>query len=71
MQIFHLFFRKFKRGNGTDKDLIGSYLAEHLWRRAHKDQPVNVFKNAASGEINVVYRRTDGNIGWVDPSSGK
>ena len=33
------------------------------------DQPVNVFKNAANGEINVVYRRTDGNIGWVDPTS--
>ncbi len=33
------------------------------------DQPVNVFKNAASGSVNVVYRRSDGNIGWVDPSS--
>ena len=33
------------------------------------DQPVNVFKNAANGEVNVVYRRTDGNIGWVDPSA--
>jgi ribosomal subunit interface protein len=31
-------------------------------------QPVVVFKNAASGAINVVYRRQDGNIGWVDPS---
>jgi ribosomal subunit interface protein len=33
------------------------------------DQPVNVLKNAASGDVNVVYRRADGNIGWVDPSS--
>jgi len=33
------------------------------------DQPVNVFKNAANGSVNVVYRRSDGNIGWVDPSS--
>ena len=33
------------------------------------DQPVNVFKNAANGAVNVVYRRTDGNVGWVDPSS--
>ncbi|MFD0916238.1 ribosome hibernation-promoting factor, HPF/YfiA family [Pseudahrensia aquimaris] len=33
------------------------------------DEPVNVFKNAASGQVNVVYRRSDGNIGWVDPSS--
>lgn len=33
------------------------------------DEPVNVFKNAANGTVNVVYRRSDGNIGWVDPSS--
>lgn len=30
--------------------------------------PVVVFRNAGSGAINVVYRRGDGNIGWVDPS---
>lgn len=33
------------------------------------EQPVIVFKNAAHGRINVVYRRRDGNIGWVDPGS--
>jgi ribosomal subunit interface protein len=27
-----------------------------------------VFRNAAHGGINVVYRRPDGNIGWIDPS---
>ncbi|MFK7902436.1 MAG: ribosome-associated translation inhibitor RaiA [Nitratireductor sp.] len=35
------------------------------------DNPVVVFKNAASGETNVVYRRGDGNIGWIDPSRSK
>lgn len=34
------------------------------------DNPVVVFKNSANGETNVVYRRSDGNIGWVDPSRG-
>jgi uncharacterized circularly permuted ATP-grasp superfamily protein len=29
--------------------------------------PVVVFRHAGSERINVVYRRTDGNIGWVDP----
>lgn len=29
--------------------------------------PVQVFKNAAHGGVSVVYRRPDGNIGWVDP----
>lgn len=33
------------------------------------EQPAIVFKNAAHGRINVVYRRRDGNIGWVDPSA--
>lgn len=32
------------------------------------DEPVNVFRNAASGAVNVVYRRADGNVGWVDPA---
>ncbi|MHC5306233.1 ribosome hibernation-promoting factor, HPF/YfiA family [Bartonella sp. LJL80] len=33
------------------------------------DNPVLVFRNAGSDKVNLVYRRADGNIGWVDPSS--
>jgi ribosomal subunit interface protein len=29
--------------------------------------PVMVFRNAAHGRINVIYRRDDGNVGWIDP----
>ena len=32
------------------------------------DQIVLMFRNSASGEINVVYRRPDTNIGWLDPA---
>ncbi len=32
------------------------------------DAPVMVFRHAVHGGINVVYRRNDGNIGWIDPS---
>lgn len=32
------------------------------------DQPFLVFRNATHGGINVVYRRADGNIGWIDPN---
>jgi len=32
------------------------------------DRPFVVFRNASHGEINVVYRRHDGNIGWIDPA---
>jgi ribosomal subunit interface protein len=31
--------------------------------------PVLMFRNPRSGEFNVVYRRADGNIGWIDPAS--
>ena len=32
--------------------------------------PVVVFVHAGTGRINIVYRRSDGAIGWVDPPSG-
>lgn len=35
------------------------------------DKPVIVFTNAASGDTNVVYRRPDGNIGWINPTASK
>jgi ribosome hibernation promoting factor len=33
--------------------------------------PVLVFRHAASGRVNIVYQRADGNIGWIDPPAGK
>lgn len=32
--------------------------------------PALVFHNEKNGTLNVVYRRDDGNIGWVDPQNG-
>lgn len=29
--------------------------------------PVVVFRHAGNGRVNVVYRRRDGTIGWIDP----
>ena len=34
-----------------------------------KDSPVFVFRNAGSDQVNIVYRRSDGNIGWIDTAS--
>lgn len=34
-----------------------------------KDSPVFVFRNLGSEQVNIVYRRPDGNIGWIDPAS--
>ncbi len=36
-----------------------------------KESPVFVFRNAGNDEINIVYRRQDGNIGWIDTSTAK
>jgi len=33
--------------------------------------PVLVFRNEGNKGINVVYRRDDGNIGWIDPNNVK
>ncbi len=33
------------------------------------DQQVMMFHNSVTGELNVVYRRTDGHIGWIDPAT--
>ncbi len=32
------------------------------------DSPFLMFRNAANGGLNIVYRRPDGHIGWLDPS---
>lgn len=29
--------------------------------------PVVMFRHAGNGRMNIVYRRRDGNIGWIDP----
>lgn len=34
-----------------------------------KDNPVFAFRNSKSGAVNMVYRRADGNIGWIDPAA--
>jgi ribosomal subunit interface protein len=31
------------------------------------ENPALLFRNAANGSLNLVYRRSDGNVGWVDP----
>lgn len=35
------------------------------------DAPVVVFRNAGDDGINVVYKRNDGHVGWVNPSLAK
>ncbi|TGR71759.1 hypothetical protein EN866_40045, partial [Mesorhizobium sp. M2D.F.Ca.ET.223.01.1.1] len=37
----------------------------------NSDSPVFLFRNAGTDHLNIVYRRPDGNIGWIDPSTTK
>jgi ribosomal subunit interface protein len=43
-------------------------VGEAVMRMDLADVPAMVFMNSAHGGINVVYRRADGHIGWVDPT---
>ncbi len=48
------------------RTLLKLPVSEAVMRLDLTDQPFLVFRNAGSDEINVVYRRVDGNIGWID-----
>lgn len=43
-------------------------VSEAVMRLDLSDQKAMMFLNRAHGGLNMVYRREDGNIGWVDPS---
>lgn len=35
------------------------------------EDPALLFRNAGTGGLNLVYRRKDGNVGWVDPQQAQ
>ena len=43
-------------------------VSEAVMRMDLADAPVMMFRHSATRRLNVVYRRKDGNIGWIDPS---
>ncbi len=51
-------------------DISHLTVGEAVMRLDLADQTLLMFRNSTSGEINVVYRRGDGNIGWLDPGLG-
>lgn len=42
-------------------------VGEAVMRMDLAEAPVLLFRNRAHGELNLVYRRADGNVGWIDP----
>lgn len=63
--------------NGEDQPLIIAEMAEQLRTMSVSeavmqlelgDSPVVFFKHTSHDRLNLVYRRSDGHIGWVDPA---
>ena len=53
----------------TPTEITVLSVSDAVMRMDLADQPVMMFRNSTSGELNVVYRRSDGNIGWIDPAA--
>jgi ribosomal subunit interface protein len=65
-------------GNGQENPLIIAEtersihvlsVSEAVMRLDLTEDAFLVFRNGSNGEINVVYRRADQNIGWIDPAT--
>jgi ribosomal subunit interface protein len=46
-------------------------VSEAVLRLDLADSPALLFRNRAHGGLNMVYRRADGNVGWVDPRGNR
>ncbi len=51
----------------TRTEIASLTVGEAVMRMDLADQAVMMFRNSTSGTLNVVYRRPDGHIGWIDP----
>lgn len=50
-------------------DITTMSVSDAVMRLDLGNLPVVMFKNGSHGGLNVVYRRADGNVGWIDPQS--
>ena len=46
-------------------------VSEAVMRMDLADQPALMFRNSSHGGLNMIYRRSDGNIGWIDPRGNR
>ncbi len=51
----------------TEAALRTMAVAQAVLELEMSNYPVIMFRNAAHGGLSVIYRRPDGNIGWIDP----
>ena len=55
----------------TTKKLQTMSVATAVMALDMTDEPVVMFRKPGSDELNIVYRRNDGNIGWIDSGNIK
>ncbi|MBE9604402.1 ribosome-associated translation inhibitor RaiA [Acetobacteraceae bacterium H6797] len=51
----------------THTEIARLTVREAVMRMDLAHTPVLMFRNRAHGQLNVVYRRPDGHVGWIDP----
>ncbi len=51
----------------TRVDIPDSSVSDAVMQMDLRNTTALMFKNSGTGEYNMVYRREDGNIGWVEP----
>lgn len=52
----------------TASEISRLSVGEAVMRMDLADAPLMMFRNASNGELNVVYKRQDGHVGWIDPT---
>jgi hypothetical protein len=53
----------------TRVDIPESSVSDAVMLMDLRNTPALMFKNSRTGDYNMIYRREDGNIGWVEPKS--
>ncbi len=51
----------------TEEHIVEMTPGEAVMQLELQERPFFIFRNASHGGINVVYRRDDGHVAWVDP----
>jgi len=52
----------------VDTNIESLSVSEAVMRMDLRDLPALMFRNRATGAMNMVYVRHDGNIGWIEPT---
>ena len=51
----------------TEEHIVEMTAGEAVMQLELQERPFLIFRNASHGGINVVYRRDDGHVAWIDP----